>query len=251
LSFFVQGDVLYTLPLDGSRKAIELVREEYSASSGQLSSDSRLLAYVSDESGRDEIYVRMFDPASKAFPPGGGKWQISDGGGRGVYWRLGGRELYYLTLDGGVMAVAVATTPAFKAGAPRLLFRAPGAINLQDGSVSRDGRQFVFAVPAPPRRKPVAVPADILAGYAGTYLLRIANDGIELREVAVTLEGGQLTVQLGAGGEKLPLTAESETAFFGRQSDRDIDIEFVRDGRGAVTHLIQYTGGPGAKAARK
>jgi len=259
LCFFVQGDVLYVLPLNagapGTRRAVELVREEYDAFQGRLSTDSRFFAYGSDESGLNEVYVRSFDPSSGQFARDGGKWQVSDKAGRGpIHWRIDGRELYYLSLDGGMMAVEVTTTPAFKAGPPKLLFRPPATTPpgnwTGNGSISRDGQRFVFAVPMPPERKQVMVPPEILANYAGTYELLDASDGIELIDVVVTLEGRQLVMQHGAG-EKLPLTAESETYFFNRQLGGDRDIEFVRDGKGAVTHLILYTGGPGTKATRK
>lgn len=252
LSFFVQGDVLYVLPLNGDRKAVELVRDEYSATGARLSPDSRFLGYSSDESGRDEIYVRSFDPSSGQFSGDGGKWKVSDQGGRGpVHWRFDGRELYYLAPDGGVMAVEVSRTPAFRAEPPKLLFRAPDTASMQDGSISRDGQRFVFAVPVQPDRKEVTVPPEILARYTGTYVLPTPSDGVELIDVVVTLEGRQLMMQLGARQQKSPLAAESETSFFNRQPGGDRDIEFVTDDKGAVTHFIQYTGGPGAKATRK
>ena len=248
LFFFVQGDVLYALPLNGDRKAVELVREEFSAFGGRLSADSRFLVYSSDESGRDEVYVRAFDSSSGGFSPAGGKWQVSDQGGQPLHWRQDGRELYYLAKDGGVMAVEVTTTPAFKAGPPKLLFRAP-ATDGGNGAISRDGQRFVFAVPVPPERKQVTIPPEILAKYTGTYVLPTVSDGP--MDVVVTLEGNQLMIQLGAEPQKLPLAAESDTYFFNRQPGGDRDIEFVKDDTGAVTHLIQYTGGPGAKATRK
>ena len=79
--------VLWVLPLTGERKAVELIREEYSASGGRLSPDSRFLAYGSNESGRGEVYVRAFDPSLVRFPPAGGKWQVSDQGGTPLQWR--------------------------------------------------------------------------------------------------------------------------------------------------------------------
>ena len=75
----------------------------------------------------------------------GGKWQVSSAGGSYPRWRADGRELFYLTADGRVMAVPVDTTAgAFRAEASRMLFQAPVA--LQPGyqyAVTGDGRRFL------------------------------------------------------------------------------------------------------------
>jgi hypothetical protein len=69
------------------------------------------MAYDSNESGRLEIYVR-------AFPAGGGKWQVSDGGGALARWSKNGRELTYRT-DDGIMVVEVdGSGETFRAGKP-------------------------------------------------------------------------------------------------------------------------------------
>ena len=73
------------------------------------------MAYSSDESNQAEIYVRPFPEVNK------GKWQISTNGGNNPLWSRDGRELYYR--DGSnVMAVAIETTPRFRAEKPRILF---------------------------------------------------------------------------------------------------------------------------------
>jgi len=85
--------------------------------------------------------------------------RVSSAGARGVImWRQDGRELYYITPEWEGMAIDVATTPAFKAGTPRLLFKLPAPVigNPQQWrNVSADGRRFVFTVnvpePATPR----------------------------------------------------------------------------------------------------
>ena len=69
-----------------------------------------------------------------------------------IFWRQDGKELYYLTPESEVMAVDVTTTPAFKAGAPRLLFKLPGPLVGDPQTwrnVSRDGQRFVFAIDVP------------------------------------------------------------------------------------------------------
>ena len=95
-----------------------------------FSPDSRFLSYASDQSGKNEVYVRPFDPSAGAgATPAAGPWQVSDQGGHGAaYWRRDGKEMYYLAADRGVMAVEVSTAPTFKFGKPKLLFRLSEAI---------------------------------------------------------------------------------------------------------------------------
>jgi Tol biopolymer transport system component len=146
------GNILFALPLEGERKPIEAARSEFQILAARLSPDSRYLAYRSNESGKNEIWVRSFNPS------GGNaeKWQISTEGGLGmVAWRADGRELYYLGPDRGVMAVGVRTDSGFEFGKPRLLFKAPDSIPVVGtpgalASVGRDGERFLFAVPPPP-----------------------------------------------------------------------------------------------------
>jgi Tol biopolymer transport system component len=84
----------------------------------QLSPDGKWIAYQSDESGRWEIYVR-------AFPESDRKWLISNEGGTMPVWRPDGRELFYVSLDGKMTAVAVTAGADFETGAPVALFDAP------------------------------------------------------------------------------------------------------------------------------
>ncbi len=73
------------------------------------------MAYESTESGRNEVYVQ-------AFPGGGGKRQVSSGGGSDARWRRDGKELYYRN-EGELFAVPVTLSPNFSMGAPKSLFR--------------------------------------------------------------------------------------------------------------------------------
>ena len=112
-----------------------------------FSSDGRWISYESNESGRLEIYVR-------AFPSGGGKWQVSDGGGALARWSADGRELFYRT-DDGIMAVEIdGRGETFEVGTPRKLFEGPflggtngisiGGYIFPDYTVSADGSRFVM-----------------------------------------------------------------------------------------------------------
>ena len=107
---------------------------------GKFSPDSRFVAYVSDESGGNEVYVRPF-------PGGDGKWQVSGNGGTQPRWSKDGKELFYVERDT-LMAVAVATAPSFTSGPVTRLFQdasLPGTTPRYD--VSADGRRFVLIEP--------------------------------------------------------------------------------------------------------
>ncbi len=100
---------LWLLPLRGDRKPypyVQTVADEYSA---QFSPDLHWMAYVSDESGRPEVWVQ-------SIPPNGVKWQISTAGGNQPRWRRDGRELFYVSADEKLVAVPVRTSHSFWAG---------------------------------------------------------------------------------------------------------------------------------------
>jgi len=90
--------------------------------------------------------------------------------------------------------------------------------------------------------KEIAVPSTILAQYSGTYELRPGFD------LVITLEGNQLVSQA-TGQTKIPLYAESETKFFPKVMDAE--IEFLKDNKGTVTHLMLRQGAMETKAPRK
>jgi serine/threonine-protein kinase len=108
-----------------------------------FSPDGHWIAYRSNESGTDEIYVRPFSGR-------GGKWQISTGGGLYPIWSNNGRELFYETADNRIMVVDYTVSgDSFVPGKPRLwsdkqIFY-PGSVNL---ALAPDGKRF--AVPALP-----------------------------------------------------------------------------------------------------
>jgi hypothetical protein len=108
------------------------------------------------------------------------------------------------------------------------------------GYISRDGERFAFAVPVAPPRKEVTPRPEILARYTGTYVL----DG---RDVVLSLEGTRLMLQ--AGGRKAMLFAESESRFFLKATNGE--IEFFRDDQGNPLYFFIYRGGAPRLATRK
>ncbi len=150
---------LWVLPLKGDRKPIPFLRTEFDEGQGYFSPDSRWVAYYSNETGRYEIYVRPFSAGSpQEASSAGPKWLISTAGGVEPRWRADGRELYYVALDGKLMAVAVTTGQVFQTGVPKPLFQTPvvrpefGVIGTAEAAA--DGKRFLFEVPPDKTEQP-------------------------------------------------------------------------------------------------
>ena len=131
---------LWILPLTGERQPVPFLETDASEFSGRFSPDGRWVAYVSDESGRDEIYVR-------AYPSGLRAIQVSATGGVEPFWTKTGRELIFLAPDNRLMAAACAVTAkGFDAGVPSPLF--PLRVSRTNDTertfaVSADGSRFL------------------------------------------------------------------------------------------------------------
>ena len=143
-------DDVWVLRLEGNMKTIPFVSTDFNENQAHFSPDGRWVAYVSDESGHPEVYVRSFSLNSAGTAvEAGGKWQISSGFGLAPRWRGDGGELYYRSREGWVMAVEIASTPAFQPGKPRPMIPLPPGpqwpfpMNLWD--CSSDGRLFFGA----------------------------------------------------------------------------------------------------------
>jgi eukaryotic-like serine/threonine-protein kinase len=110
---------------------------------GAFSPDGRLFAYRSNETGRNEVYVR-------SFPDGQSKWQVSNSGGFDPTWTQGGRELIYLGSNNEIMAVPILPGSDFTPGNPVELFRtaltSEGFVERR-WDVTRDGKRFLLNVP--------------------------------------------------------------------------------------------------------
>ncbi len=138
----------WTIALDESSETMRpraFLQHSYSEFSATFSpvqrgKAARWIAYTSDETGRPEVYVRDF-------PSGTQKWQVSTGGGGLPRWNLNGRELFYLALDGTLMAVPVDTRKTFASGTPQALFASgvrpdPTSTFMNQYAVSRTANVF-------------------------------------------------------------------------------------------------------------
>jgi Tol biopolymer transport system component len=132
------GDLM-VLPLTGDRKPFPFLSTPVNEQQGAFSPAGKWVAYQSDESGRNEVYVRPF-------PGPGGQWQISAGGGTSPRWRADGKELYYVAPDGKLMAAAItAHGTTFVHETPAALFQAhmPQVPLRPQYDVARDGRFLI------------------------------------------------------------------------------------------------------------
>jgi len=131
----------------GPEEPEPFVTTPFTEAGPSFSPDGRWVAYNSTETGRPEIFVA-------SFPAGGGKWQVSDGGGTQALWSGDGRELFYRT-DTGIMSARVTTDgESFRASRPEVVFEGdylgglrgvllPG-FNFPDYTVAPDGKRFVM-----------------------------------------------------------------------------------------------------------
>jgi Tol biopolymer transport system component len=128
------------------KKAEPWLSAPYSEKQGRFSPDRKWIAYTSNESGKEEVYVR-------GFMPPGGKWRVSSDGGSSAVWRSDGKELFYISADSKVMSVALRPGASFDGAAATALFQIPGDM-LDVGivtqyDVSPDGGSFVMNLDTP------------------------------------------------------------------------------------------------------
>jgi serine/threonine-protein kinase len=141
---------------------VVLVSGKESDNSPTISPDGRWLAYASNHSARNEVYV-------ETYPPGGGRWQISTEGGNYPLWSPDGRTLYYWD-DDAVFAVEIDTGSGLRAGRPRKLFgdeQLRGRLWRYD--LHPDGRRFVVARSEPVRSAPI----EIVLGWSDQLRARL------------------------------------------------------------------------------
>jgi DNA-binding winged helix-turn-helix (wHTH) protein/Tol biopolymer transport system component len=132
---------LVLLPMSGDKKPVPLLHTPYNESDGRIAPNGRWIAYVSDESGTEEVYVQRF-------PSLGEKRIVSIGGGVEPMWRKDGKELFYLSPDYSIVSVLFDATEPPNIGEPKPLFRVP--VNTSSTRnhyvVSPDGQRFLINV---------------------------------------------------------------------------------------------------------
>jgi serine/threonine-protein kinase len=137
------GDIL-AVRTSGDGAPVPVAASPFTELHPALSPDGRWLAYTSNESGINEVYVRPFPDAE------GGRWQVSNGGGSEPRWSHDGRELFYLDGDLRLNAARVQTVPTFATAGRTSLFDASNFVVAgfhQSYEVTPDGRAFIFVSP--------------------------------------------------------------------------------------------------------
>jgi Tol biopolymer transport system component len=133
------------LPMEGDRKYRSLLNRNYNEAQPQISPDGRWMAYMSNESGQNQIYVRPFPEVES------GRWQISMSGGDSPLWSPDGQELFYRSGDAAITA-AVKTESAFSLGTSRTLFQGAyvrsvlmmGNYDFVTWHIHPDGKRFLM-----------------------------------------------------------------------------------------------------------
>ncbi len=157
------GYDLWLWSLTGEKKLKRFLGSPYDKIHGNFSPDGKLVAYSSNESGRFEVHVQTFPRSDR-------QWQVSTGGGSEPRWRRDGREIYYLSEDRKLMAVAVGAGPLGNTsfGVPKPLFqtRAPaGVYALRTNYVpSGDGKRFLVNTQNDPAPTPITVVLNWTSG---------------------------------------------------------------------------------------
>jgi serine/threonine-protein kinase len=108
--------ILLARPGDDTARALIKAGADYDVVDPQISPDSRWIAYVSSETGQENVFVRPFPDVNE------GKWQISTDGGSGPLWAHSGRELFYVNANTDVVDVGVRTKPTFSPETGKVLF---------------------------------------------------------------------------------------------------------------------------------
>ena len=143
---------LYAVHLGHDTVASPLLASSSAEDAPTLSPDGRWLAYVSNESSRNEVYVRPFPNVND------GKWQVSTTGGEAPRWSRDGRQLYFQDPTVAMMAAPIRTVPTFTNGTPTKVFDAGSGIApsvvVPYYDVTPDGRHFVMVRLASPSQAP-------------------------------------------------------------------------------------------------
>jgi serine/threonine protein kinase len=151
------GIAVWVLPLFGDRKPVPYLESVFDEGFPKVSPNGQWLAYQSNETKRNEIYVQ-------SFPKPGGKWQVSTDGGTSPVWSRDGKELFFLGANGKMMAVDVRSGAGnkFDNGLPKPLFDLPnGALSFD---VNRDGRFLIAAPVEQTSGAPITVVVNWAAG---------------------------------------------------------------------------------------
>ena len=154
------GRGLHVMELGSQRGSEVLLDAEFDESSASLSPNDRWIAYQSNESGRDEIYVRPFPEIEE------GRWQVSADGGRHPVWSQDGRELFYQS-SGRMVSLPVQTSSTFSFGPAESLFEGDYRFGVAGRTfdVTPDGQRFLMIKPLTSADDPAAPRINVVLNW--------------------------------------------------------------------------------------
>jgi serine/threonine protein kinase len=162
------GVDLWLLPLSGERKPVPFVQTHFNEGNATFSPDGRWVTYVSDKSGKAEIYARPFSGsgAEMKVSSSGTSAGLMGGSSIAVHWRGDGKELFYLSADWQVMAVPVTLGSTLQAGLPQPLFAIPPGSQFD---VSPDGQRFLVNARV---QGPESPPLNVVVNWTAEHNLQ-------------------------------------------------------------------------------
>jgi Tol biopolymer transport system component len=145
---------IYLLDVAGGQKPVQVGSPSGNSFSGEFSPDGNYIAFDSDKSGRLEVYVQPIRP-------GAGEARVSINGGGVPRWRGDGKEIFFVSLDGHLMAVDIKLGGTISVGIPHKLFRFDSRDGYEVGrngyDVTRDGQRFLIVSPVKEFNSPITV----------------------------------------------------------------------------------------------
>jgi eukaryotic-like serine/threonine-protein kinase len=146
---------LWALPMKGDRQPFRVLDSEFNESDGAFSPDGQWLAYTSDETGSNQVYVRPFTGRrdnSGDRQRSTARQRVSVDGGNQPHWRSDGKELFYMSLDRKIMSVSSKTGPPFDPGVATPLFDSPSVSAAAGYDATPDGRRFLITTESDEQR---------------------------------------------------------------------------------------------------
>jgi hypothetical protein len=160
---FTIGGILHGLPVNpdasGNRTPVTVIQSTGRERGAYVSPDNRWIAYMSNETGRDEIFVQPFTVGGNK---ASGKWMVSKGTRGMARWRGDSKELMFVNAEGEIVTVDVAPGSAFQASAPKKLFLMPlELLSIPNpgtqADATRDGQRLLMVMPVPQRELAVVL----------------------------------------------------------------------------------------------
>lgn len=153
---------IYMTSISGADAPRPFAATDVDEMSAQFSPDGRFVAYQSDETGRLEVFVAAF--------PEGGRWQVSQGGGRQARWNRNGRELFFRDPENYIVSVSVEkTATGFQTGAAKRLFQFHGGGGTWCYDVAPDGQRFLVTAPI---EEDLAMPVTLITDWTRKMVSR-------------------------------------------------------------------------------